>query len=63
MLVDDLDRPVTRREFNELINELIKRFDKLDEERAKEKERIFIILIYLSSDDKECMCDHHLCGF
>ena len=37
MLVDDLDRPVTRREFNELINELIKRFDKLDEERANEK--------------------------
>jgi phage regulator Rha-like protein len=33
MLVDDLDRPVTIREFNELI----KRFDKLDEERAKDK--------------------------
>lgn len=29
----DLDRPVTMREFNELI----KRFDKLDDERAKEQ--------------------------
>ena len=34
VVLDDLDRPVTMREFNELI----KRFDKLDEERAKEKQ-------------------------
>jgi hypothetical protein len=38
MASDELDRPVTLREFNERFDQLIKRFDKLDEERAVEKQ-------------------------
>ena len=45
MVIDELDRSVTLREFhefserfNERFDQLIQRFDKLDEERAEEKQ-------------------------